>query len=221
MPRQRPDHQRPSGQVVPQIRHDVAQLTLTPVSLDGAPETLAGDHGHLRRLAVPPMVQDDGPRPHPAAGADRGPDPRSRMEASVVGQHRHTERRVRPLLRRDEMMERPARVRMRRRKPCFLCRRRLFGWYVRFMLSPSKKPSAARFRSALIATPAMCVADAGRHRPVHSAYGTPDAAVCAGSASTPPISIRCSRHADPVENFPTSCGQSVVRRIRLALASAH
>ena len=29
-------------------------------------------------------------------------------------------------------MARPARVRMRRRKPCFLARRRLFGWNVRF-----------------------------------------------------------------------------------------
>lgn len=29
-------------------------------------------------------------------------------------------------------MARPARVRIRKRKPCFLWRRRLFGWYVRF-----------------------------------------------------------------------------------------
>jgi hypothetical protein len=43
-------------------------------------------------------------------------------------------RRARPLLRRLARTERPARVRMRRRKPCFLCRRRLLGWYVRFML---------------------------------------------------------------------------------------
>ena len=34
---------------------------------------------------------------------------------------------VRPLERRAERMARPARVRMRRRKPCFLARRRLFG----------------------------------------------------------------------------------------------
>ena len=32
-------------------------------------------------------------------------------------------------------MARPARVRIRRRKPCFLCRRRLFGWYVRLLTS--------------------------------------------------------------------------------------
>ena len=35
--------------------------------------------------------------------------------------------------RRDERMLRPARVRIRRRKPWVLCRRRLFGWYVRLL----------------------------------------------------------------------------------------
>ena len=38
---------------------------------------------------------------------------------------------ARPFWRRDARIERPARVRMRRRKPCFLERRRLFGWKVR------------------------------------------------------------------------------------------
>ena len=33
----------------------------------------------------------------------------------------------RPLRRRVARIERPARVRIRRRKPCFLARRRLFG----------------------------------------------------------------------------------------------
>ena len=55
--------------------------------------------------------------------------------AAVRAPTRQTVRRARPLLRRDETMDRPARVRMRRRKPCFLWRRRLFGWYVRFMRS--------------------------------------------------------------------------------------
>ena len=35
--------------------------------------------------------------------------------------------------RRDDRMERPARVRIRRRKPWVLCRRRLFGWNVRLL----------------------------------------------------------------------------------------
>ena len=37
--------------------------------------------------------------------------------------------------RRAEMMARPARVRMRRRKPWVFARRRLFGWYVRLLTS--------------------------------------------------------------------------------------
>src|SRR5919106_1000914 len=40
--------------------------------------------------------------------------------------------RVRPLARRRAMIERPARVRIRIRKPCVLARLRLFGWNVRF-----------------------------------------------------------------------------------------
>lgn len=35
-------------------------------------------------------------------------------------------------------MARPARVRIRRRKPCFLARRRLFGWKVRLLTTDSK-----------------------------------------------------------------------------------
>jgi hypothetical protein len=39
----------------------------------------------------------------------------------------------RPLRRRADRMARPARVRMRRRKPCVFARRRLFGWKVRLL----------------------------------------------------------------------------------------
>jgi hypothetical protein len=41
----------------------------------------------------------------------------------------------RPLRRRADRMARPARVRMRRRKPWVLARRRLFGWKVRLLTS--------------------------------------------------------------------------------------
>src|SRR5699024_7276464 len=41
----------------------------------------------------------------------------------------------RPLRRRAATMPRPARVRMRRRNPCTLARRRLFGWKVRLPLA--------------------------------------------------------------------------------------
>jgi hypothetical protein len=39
-----------------------------------------------------------------------------------------TARLLRPLRRREDRIDRPARVRMRSRKPCTLWRRRLFGW---------------------------------------------------------------------------------------------
>ena len=42
-------------------------------------------------------------------------------------------RRLRPLRRRLDRIARPARVRIRRRKPWVLCRRRLFGWNVRLL----------------------------------------------------------------------------------------
>ena len=48
--------------------------------------------------------------------------------------------RVRPLSRLALMIERPARVRMRARKPCLRARRRVLGWNVRFTDS---RPSRA------------------------------------------------------------------------------
>lgn len=45
----------------------------------------------------------------------------------------YADRRARPLERREERTARPARVRIRSRKPCVLARRRLFGWYVRLL----------------------------------------------------------------------------------------
>jgi hypothetical protein len=46
----------------------------------------------------------------------------------------------RPLCRRAARTARPARVRMRRRKPCVFARRRLFGWNVRLLTgAPGKR----------------------------------------------------------------------------------
>lgn len=47
--------------------------------------------------------------------------------------------RLRPLFRRRLRTRRPPLVRMRTRKPCVLFRLRLFGWNVRFMLSPGRR----------------------------------------------------------------------------------
>jgi hypothetical protein len=57
-------------------------------------------------------------------------------------QHRRgpaqAESRSRPLRRRPATMARPARVRIRSRKPCVRARRRLFGWKVRLPLLTSR-----------------------------------------------------------------------------------
>jgi len=46
----------------------------------------------------------------------------------------YAERRERPFPRRAERIARPAREAIRARKPCFLARRRVFGWKVRFVM---------------------------------------------------------------------------------------
>src|SRR5262249_44907741 len=51
-----------------------------------------------------------------------------REHALVPHWLRQAERRTRPLERRAEITARPARVRMRRRKPWVFARRRLLGW---------------------------------------------------------------------------------------------
>jgi hypothetical protein len=51
--------------------------------------------------------------------------------------------RVRPLARRAAMIARPARVRIRSRKPCVLARRRLFGWKVRLLTGNLQGRAAA------------------------------------------------------------------------------
>src|SRR4051812_49786707 len=63
-----------------------------------------------------------------------------------------TARLLRPLRRRAERIDRPARVRMRSRNPCTLWRRRLFGWYVR-LLTSSLRWDQGRLTPGLSARP--------------------------------------------------------------------
>ena len=61
----------------------------------------------------------------------------------------------RPLRRRPDTIARPARVRIRRRKPCTRARRRLFGWKVRLPLATTISslcchPAAQTFRIGLV-----------------------------------------------------------------------
>jgi hypothetical protein len=54
-------------------------------------------------------------------------------EAGLVTADRQAESRARPLRRRALSTARPEEVAIRARKPCFLARRRLLGWNVRFI----------------------------------------------------------------------------------------
>ena len=62
----------------------------------------------------------------------RHPVPGWEHSARPVGQAVNERR---PLRRRPDTMARPARVRIRKRKPCTRARRRLFGWKVRLPLA--------------------------------------------------------------------------------------
>ena len=69
----------------------------------------------------------------------RAPDGSTgRHRREGIGSAGQTLTRARPLRRRAARMARPARVRMRSRKPCVLARRRLFGWNVRLLTGNSR-----------------------------------------------------------------------------------
>ncbi len=125
----------------------VSKTALHTIADDGVAHGLAHDQPHLRRLRRPPDGSRGGRRgsanpiagpsssgrgtsPHPSVGG-----PRTAQALTRDGRaDRQTARLLRPLRRREERMARPARVRMRRRKPWTLWRRRLFGWYVRLLI---------------------------------------------------------------------------------------
>jgi hypothetical protein len=91
-----------------------------PVALDRAAHPPAGDKGDRSRPG-----RDKGYHPCSVNGpppVEQGADVEARHGAAD-----QAESLVRPFERRRAMMARPARVRMRVRKPCVFDRRRLFG----------------------------------------------------------------------------------------------
>ena len=99
------------------------------VPLHRAPDLLAGDQREPPRAGSDKQYH---PLPaHLLPVTEDPPDP--------GGAHRpdqpETLRRLRLLRRRAARIARPARVRIRKRKPWVFARRRVFGWYVRFPLA--------------------------------------------------------------------------------------
>lgn len=112
-----------------------ALLTTKPARVEGSISPARA--GPLHRLYVG-VRQGAGDQPD---GPDvlRSRSPRAASADSRETARRHdppvsyAERAARPLPRRFARMARPARVRIRRRKPWVLARRRLFGWKVRLL----------------------------------------------------------------------------------------
>jgi hypothetical protein len=128
------------GEVVESGRRQVAQPAQDPISYDGGSNGPRHHKAHacgaFRARRRRPGIKVHSKQPGPAAAAS--PDGRSELGALAqpgrCRQHvAQAESRVRPLVRRAPRIERPARVRMRRRKPWVLARRRLFGWKVRLL----------------------------------------------------------------------------------------
>ena len=108
--------------------HDLTELAAEPVPGHGISRAPTNGIGHLGRTVIGSPDPSD---PH-WSGAAR-PNPRQLGKARTVANSvNQADSRARPRARRDLSTARPARLRIRRRKPCFFLRFRLFGWKVRF-----------------------------------------------------------------------------------------
>jgi hypothetical protein len=106
-----------------------AQAPAQPVAADRRPERATDGEGDAQRNCGG-IVEEGAPE---GLGSDRASGSCQRLERPASADRPdQAESRVRPLSRLALMIARPARVRMRARKPCLRARRRVFGWNVRF-----------------------------------------------------------------------------------------
>jgi len=127
---------------------------------------------------------------------------------------RHAARRSRPLPRRAARMARPARVRIRRRKPCFLCRRRLFGWNVR-LLTGMTPVRVSRSHCRQIQT-RICRWYVGL-----ASTGNPLSAARIGRLNTDRLTVRGCLWAGQTshpQRFPQACGRHTFSTSRQGLS---
>jgi hypothetical protein len=136
-----------------------AQTTPHPVTRHSAPDATADGVRDARRLGGRP----DGHAAHHDVTSASAPASGQRAEGrSLTNRPDQAERRERPLARRRRRTARPAFVRIRRRKPCFLLRLRLFGWNVLFTHGLLGRPDhAAR-------VPGAHAPSSNRHHPIWS-----------------------------------------------------
>jgi hypothetical protein len=142
----------------------------------------------------------DRPRRPARVTAPKSADRRRRCTAgSTAGPVRQADSSERPFRRRAVRMARPARVRMRNRKPWVLARRRLFGWKVRLLTvwlhHGRSRPRGGRSRRGA----------GGRERPPSSVLTRCSAQGCTSTTGNP---RRRPTHEIPTIRTATGRGQT-------------
>jgi hypothetical protein len=118
----------PGGKVGCDVAQDGPKATPEPVSDHSGTDLSTDGKCHAGRGAL--IIGDPGDGQRTVATTSSATEG---LEGSAVPDPPdQADSRLRPLRRRDLMIARPARSDMRCRKPCFLARLRVFGWYVRF-----------------------------------------------------------------------------------------
>jgi hypothetical protein len=145
--------QATSRQPVESVPHQVSEPSFDLVSGHRAPDGLTHHETHKGWLFPRSgEMHHQGGAPSALAAPDRSLELLPASHAGLTGQHRirltpagvmrrravvardgQADSLSRPLRRRAARMARPARVRMRSRKPWVFARRRLFGWKVRLL----------------------------------------------------------------------------------------
>jgi hypothetical protein len=131
------------------LGHQVPELALDPVAVYGVADRPAHHEPGPNRLGIVPQTRmhHHGRRGSAHAATNHVTElsgPTQPVRSREHGRDQAASR-ARPLRRRAPTMARPARVRMRRRKPCVLCRRRLFGWNVRLVTGRSSQFCVCEF----------------------------------------------------------------------------
>jgi hypothetical protein len=118
--------------------HDRAEPPLDAVPGDRRANSPANDKSYPGRFPPVLRVIPDQQVAHHQGPTRTSPGAHGQRELRAaahpgLGRQDQALSRSRPLRLRAARMARPARVRMRSRKPCVLARRRLFGWNVRLL----------------------------------------------------------------------------------------
>jgi len=141
-----PDHHIPPARRYCQARC-ATQPPPCPISSHRAAGTQRNYHPHTRGAVAFMKIQGEPFSPDPAPLSQHSPERAASAQRLLPphGSRTQADSRARPLARLLFRIDRPARVRMRARKPCFRLRRRLLGWKVRLLIG---LPSLSRLTSA-------------------------------------------------------------------------